>query len=763
MFDQATLSSTLGALSIVTWLGAQSPQLYENYKNGSVEGLALPFLISWFWGDFTNFVGCVLTHQLPFQTYLATYFLFVDVALVSQYYYYSRQKPPHDLPPLSESFPYAQGSGPHHPPFLHPRKPSGRRSRSSRSRSGYSKLHHGQQHPPHAHPATHTPTSEGDPMAQSFMSTRSTAPGSSAYHARDNSHQSQLPFNYSSTSLYTTASMTASNDEPPPPPSPVVAEPRGRTLTRHIASVPAPGPGARGGGGQPFFDPTSLATIYGSPSTGTGAGSGYLEQTLQTRLPHHAYAHLHHHHQQHAAPPPVHSQHHAHESSGRGSSSRSRPPPPSRRATGIAFLSVGLLFTLGRSAGGPPGAANELLLRRRAAGAPVVRAGATAWSAGRRDGDDLWRRDLPVVVAPDDEVVRRSTAFPLDVSVTATSDEFVTTTTNPPSGSSDPDREGSDAGEEGGGGDGEGAGEGPDWERIVGRTSAWLCTTLYLTSRLPQIWRNFRRRSVEGLAMTLFFFAFVGNSLYVASILTNPLARVEPGYLIESTPYLLGSGGTLMFDLMIMVQAWMYTVPRSSAAGGGGAGKRSGHHRRKTGDDDEEAASLLRGGDGFEEDGGGDGSERTTTTRRARGRTSAGGGGGRGTRSGRSSRDSSTSYGRSISSRRTVGSTTTTNGGISQSLALSMTRSRSTDVGLGRTSRGRDVSASSSVSSASRAERGILDDREFEWDGGVEDPPLVVRQHPPPPTLSRGSSFSSGGVRHETIAEAGESSVTVRE
>jgi len=26
--------------------------------------------------------------------------------------------------------------------------------------------------------------------------------------------------------------------------------------------------------------------------------------------------------------------------------------------------------------------------------------------------------------------------------------------------------------------------------RIVGRISAWTCTTLYLTSRLPQIWKN---------------------------------------------------------------------------------------------------------------------------------------------------------------------------------------------------------------------------------------------------------------------------------
>lgn len=32
--------------------------------------------------------------------------------------------------------------------------------------------------------------------------------------------------------------------------------------------------------------------------------------------------------------------------------------------------------------------------------------------------------------------------------------------------------------------------EDPDYERVLGRIFAWLCTTLYLTSRLPQIWKN---------------------------------------------------------------------------------------------------------------------------------------------------------------------------------------------------------------------------------------------------------------------------------
>jgi hypothetical protein len=33
---------------------------------------------------------------------------------------------------------------------------------------------------------------------------------------------------------------------------------------------------------------------------------------------------------------------------------------------------------------------------------------------------------------------------------------------------------------------------GPPMERVIGRISAWACTTLYLTSRLPQIWKNVR-------------------------------------------------------------------------------------------------------------------------------------------------------------------------------------------------------------------------------------------------------------------------------
>jgi uncharacterized protein with PQ loop repeat len=97
----------------------------------------------------------------------------------------------------------------------------------------------------------------------------------------------------------------------------------------------------------------------------------------------------------------------------------------------------------------------------------------------------------------------------------------------------------------------------------VGRFFAWVCTFLYLSSRIPQIYQNFRRRSVEGLSMFLFFFAAMGNLTYVLGIFTNPHATRAT--FLEAIPYILGSAGTLMFDGTIFVQYALYNKKSSVA------------------------------------------------------------------------------------------------------------------------------------------------------------------------------------------------------
>lgn len=85
-----TISEISGYISILCWLGAQLPQVVVNYTHHSVEGLSWGFLLNWFAGDFTNFLGCILTKQLFFQTALGAYYMVIDCILGSQYIYYSR-------------------------------------------------------------------------------------------------------------------------------------------------------------------------------------------------------------------------------------------------------------------------------------------------------------------------------------------------------------------------------------------------------------------------------------------------------------------------------------------------------------------------------------------------------------------------------------------------------------------------------------------------------------------------------------------------
>ncbi|KAI8048958.1 PQ loop repeat-domain-containing protein [Gilbertella persicaria] len=84
------LSVFLGYLSIFCWLNAQIPQVMKNYKLRSADGLSLYLLYFWLAGDLGNMLSCILNSQLPFQIYLATYFVSTDLILLFQYFYYGK-------------------------------------------------------------------------------------------------------------------------------------------------------------------------------------------------------------------------------------------------------------------------------------------------------------------------------------------------------------------------------------------------------------------------------------------------------------------------------------------------------------------------------------------------------------------------------------------------------------------------------------------------------------------------------------------------
>ncbi|KAJ3374979.1 PQ loop repeat-containing protein 2 [Allomyces arbusculus] len=84
-------SVVLGYASVLCWVGAQMPQVLQNWRRQSAAGLAIPFIAVWLLGDVANYLGSALTHQRPFQVLLAAYFCFVDAALLVQCLWYNHR------------------------------------------------------------------------------------------------------------------------------------------------------------------------------------------------------------------------------------------------------------------------------------------------------------------------------------------------------------------------------------------------------------------------------------------------------------------------------------------------------------------------------------------------------------------------------------------------------------------------------------------------------------------------------------------------
>ncbi|OCT71078.1 hypothetical protein XELAEV_18037987mg [Xenopus laevis] len=94
----------------------------------------------------------------------------------------------------------------------------------------------------------------------------------------------------------------------------------------------------------------------------------------------------------------------------------------------------------------------------------------------------------------------------------------------------------------------------------IGFACGLLSTLSYLLSRLPQIYTNFKRKSTEGLAPTLFLLVILGNLTYGASLLLkNPdSGQSEGSYVVRHLPWLTGSLGAVFLDLIILGQFFNY-------------------------------------------------------------------------------------------------------------------------------------------------------------------------------------------------------------
>ncbi|TFK55125.1 hypothetical protein OE88DRAFT_1653788 [Heliocybe sulcata] len=441
-------------------------QVLENIRQQSVEGLALPFLLNWLLGDVTNLIGCVLTHQLPFQTYLATYFCFVDFSLLSQFFYYRSLKKSYAAPPLHSRTSTISG-------LPHPR-------RSSSEQPAHHYLAISQAAANVAAAAALAAQQEG---ADAHAYRRYKPDGSASRERTEDGDEVDEEALARLADSFTSDMSTASIARKHVSWSQGQSDSRGGSIGRGMIS--------RGSSMTPIqhlatsseiVDPTqargrSLQRVY--DPAGPEAEAWAAERARQSS----------------------------------DSMSRARRSSrASRRGAGIVFLGAFAFFgvnllassTEGRSAG----------MARRAHEGYVF-----------ASGNDTGASPLDILLSSAVQDSLSNAAYAEDAPM----------------------------------------------ERIIGRIFAWACTTLYLTSRLPQIWKNYTRKSVEGLSVYLFIFAFLGNFFYVASILTSPSMYLPPpqaaAFIRESIPYLLGSGGTLMFDVTIVTQTLLYRSGKRSASG----------------------------------------------------------------------------------------------------------------------------------------------------------------------------------------------------
>ncbi|KAI8632772.1 PQ-loop-domain-containing protein [Xylariaceae sp. FL1651] len=96
---------------------------------------------------------------------------------------------------------------------------------------------------------------------------------------------------------------------------------------------------------------------------------------------------------------------------------------------------------------------------------------------------------------------------------------------------------------------------------ISGMALGYASALCYLCARIPQIIKNYREKSCEGLALLFFLLSLTGNMTYGLSVFSY---SQESEYLIKATPWLLGSLGTIVEDCIIFYQFRIYSPSRSS-------------------------------------------------------------------------------------------------------------------------------------------------------------------------------------------------------
>ncbi|KAK3598298.1 hypothetical protein CHS0354_010274 [Potamilus streckersoni] len=89
----------------------------------------------------------------------------------------------------------------------------------------------------------------------------------------------------------------------------------------------------------------------------------------------------------------------------------------------------------------------------------------------------------------------------------------------------------------------------------IGYAIGILSSVFYVGSRLSQMYKNYKRKSTDGLSIWTFVLAVLGNLTYGMSILFR---STDGTYLLQHLPWLIGSLGIIVLDVLLLMQFKAY-------------------------------------------------------------------------------------------------------------------------------------------------------------------------------------------------------------
>lgn len=87
-----------GSLSLACWVIILLPQLLEQWRLKSADGISIGFITAWFIGDILNLIGSIWGNLRPNVVLLALWFCFSDTLLIISYHYYKKSPGGHSDP-----------------------------------------------------------------------------------------------------------------------------------------------------------------------------------------------------------------------------------------------------------------------------------------------------------------------------------------------------------------------------------------------------------------------------------------------------------------------------------------------------------------------------------------------------------------------------------------------------------------------------------------------------------------------------------------